>query len=277
MVRIGSIVLYLFFFSPALAQAYSLSDHRFLTQAALTEFQRCSHQSISSELSLEIYRGNFGEDVNLYRKWFSYSHYYHPEKKLDMWRWSSADRILNIEQTLQDSFKHSTNEESLYFLLGQALHHLQDMASPPHVVPVNHDMNDGFEDYFVSLMNEFSLSESDPCHFLTLSNDSDSPHKMHHDRAQKTLSYVRNNFFPAQANSVGMSIAWSAFWKESNDGSFGVYGYLGNEFGSQRILLNEFVYEINEKVFQDFKITLMRDAIESSKMALDWFYKERRK
>ena len=237
--------------------SYSLSDHRLLTQLAIAQFEKCVDQKITADRALEMYRGNFEEDMNLYRKWFSYSHYYHPEKKIDMWRWSSQDRILNLEEYLFSSFKNTTDEAHQYFVLGGALHHLQDMASPPHVVPVTHDLRDGFEDYEISLKDLNESFKSDPCHFIKDSADIDSLSKIHQSMAEETLKSARS-VVPGSVNLVPMLIAWEAFWAESSERAFGSYGYLGNVFGKTKILYHEFTYEIKEEDYKKFKTDLMK-------------------
>ncbi len=141
------------------AQAFRLEEHATLTRLAATEFEICYPGLLDISSIDALVDSNLNEDRNLPRKWLQYSHFYNPTKPiLDLRKFpsevSASDfRLGQLQTTIEgisissaqtaagimDFFKQSLPE------LGHAIHHIQDMASPPHVVPVMHDLRDRYE------------------------------------------------------------------------------------------------------------------------------------
>ncbi len=219
---------------------FGLSDHSRMTQQAVMEYNLCARFPIDESAVSHLVHQNLDEDINLFLKWGKYSHYFHPEKALrDLHRLDASFRIIDL-------LGESTREE-----LGHALHLLQDMASPPHVVPVRHGLFDGFEAFDLTAA-EMPPLKADDCRnqqawrstfrgdLLTLLDET----------ALETLQRSKS--------------PWAKqFWVESNSPAFGNYGYLGNSFGTAAY---------PRAVFTQFKARQIRLGIETTKKALIWAY-----
>lgn len=252
---------------PSLSHAFHLIDHLYITQLAIQEFNECYPGSFDRDSATQIAQASLGEDVNLFRKWTEFAHYYRPGVKLDMYRKDSLDRIQSIEIAL---IRPTPEEDSPYTLAGHLIHHLQDAAVPSHVVPVAHGFQDGFESY--SLPNE---DFHDPtfrsrCYEIRKGVE-------HHVRGfdrlldqtgLETLLSIRQTI-PLKINHFPFPSTWAVFWQESHlPGQFGQYGILGNSFGSTQIPFGAFQAQMEERDYRQFKKKQARLAIESSKKAL---------
>ncbi|MFN7146151.1 MAG: hypothetical protein ACK4YP_20435, partial [Myxococcota bacterium] len=99
------------------------------------------------------------EDWNLLRKWGAWHHYGWDAPLL--WRRPSSERVARLEVALGAALAVGDRDRA-WVLAGYAAHHVQDMASPPHVVPVAHGLADGFEDYDVAALVAGAGAEPPP-------------------------------------------------------------------------------------------------------------------
>ena len=222
-----SIVVSLFIVSTSFA--YNLPDHKRVTAQALQEFNSCFQNIISPQFQKEIQNGNRNEDLNFFRKFLSSSHYYHPEKELDMFRNSSFTRIIDLHREMRDLYKNERRlTPHMMNLMGHAIHHIQDMTSPLHVVPVTHGLNDGFESYEISDedFEKYNQKHAEDCSFFTHITLEDMRFTLH-QTALKTLNGARGTL-EAFVNQAPLQIFWNNFWSESSNNSFGKYGFLGS-------------------------------------------------
>jgi len=213
------------------AWAYSLNDHRQITERALDVVERCTGEPITLDIRSMIVKANVNEDTNLIRKWFVYSHFYHPSERdqAPSSRRANSRARVSVLQTELDSTSPPPGGGLRYslMLLGYLIHHLQDMTVPPHVVPVNHFWTDGFEKLPIRL--ELSLPEVDCDSLLTDSIRLD-PLELHHQTAIETLNEVNHGELTASIpHDSPIPLSW--FWAEVPGAKFGKYGALGNSFG----------------------------------------------
>ncbi len=128
---------------------FSLNDHATITLTAVKEFMECNQDVSISESSItSMIHYNQLEDVNVVNKdVLGYSHYFNPEKP-DLkictlgviCRYNSSVRLANLEEKLTAYLQSSGDQtftDGVLDILGSISHHLQDISSPPHVVPVN--------------------------------------------------------------------------------------------------------------------------------------------
>ena len=144
------------------AHAFSVPDHRKITELAFEELQQCKLIPNSINVSNDggyaasqiIINANLEEDnylVNGFKKLFVYSHFYNPLRPLKvgilgrnhadhavqdytqdlMGRYQGADKVRASNEVLQD--------------IGKMTHLIQDVSSAPHVLWINHGPEDGFE------------------------------------------------------------------------------------------------------------------------------------
>ena len=257
-------------FSPS-AFGFSLDDHRRMTRQAFVEFNECIESEYSGKDEKYILKANVGEDTNLFRKWLKYSHYFNPKKKLKMRRKDSSVRVLEIQLDLSKYFeRRKMSRKKAVKLLGGAIHHLQDSASPPHAVPVTHSLTDGFEKYPLK-DSEFPRIQilEEQCEYF----ESNQPVELLgilKENSSATLALMKNKL-EYKVNGESESSTWELFWSESTGRGFGSYGYFGNRFGMNRIEKSKKIYELSSDLYREFKANQIRAGIDATKAALYWF------
>ncbi len=131
------------------APAFQIGDHKTITHQAFTEMEKCFPQA-GARLNVEwLVSGDVDEDLDLFTKWLFFSHYYNPHKHLDMRRADSSARIADLTPEVRRASSSTPVDAGDVARLGHIIHHFQDMAVPPHVVPVSHALWDGFESFRV--------------------------------------------------------------------------------------------------------------------------------
>lgn len=250
--------------------AFSIEDHRTITQQAYQELATCFPSS-AALVNLEwLESGNINEDLDFINKGLFYSHYFHPHKKLQMLRSDSSARIDDLEPTLgrasQPNIELDSDEVHAF---GHVIHHYQDMASPPHIVPVSHGMFDGFESFAFG----GDISSGWTCTDLAQLNDPGLVEILV-STAEQTLTNVAAISFDVTAVSDGVAniipASGKAFWMESSDNGFGSYGYLENNFGETRFRVKGTEYKIPPTLAPTFKQQQMRLAVQSTLRGLMW-------
>lgn len=256
------------------AGAYSLSDHNLITHQAIAEFNQCFPGTFGYLSELSIIEANIEEDLNFVRKAGFYSHYYSPSKKLKMRRFDSSISVMETEEALKILFKLGVmgglfGDPQAY--LGRVIHHLQDSASPPHVVPVDHGLFDGFESYTVN--PDIALAavpaSKNPCAFYVGGNEKLKFIHILKRTATETLHDLES-FVPGATRDGGdLGLSWrEAFWTPSTDRSFGQYGLMGNNFGQNLMEMGLGVYHVPKETYDLFKAQRLRAAIDATKLAL---------
>ncbi|MCC7441784.1 MAG: hypothetical protein IT285_09125 [Bdellovibrionales bacterium] len=258
------------------AQAYSLTEHRRITDQAIADFNFCFSDALVPLLRDWIQTANRNEDLNLLRKWSLYSHFYHPGKDLDdLSRLDSSLRIALLQKEIGDLNGQGDEAESFYEL-GHAIHHIQDMASPPHVVPVRHGLFDSYEGWNLSPL-DFPARRIDRKYCRKL-RDQQVPgglYQILNETAWQSLSYVKTPL-RLQYNGYAADVTWEWFWKESSSPEFGDYGWFGNRFGESPITFGDaHRYEIPRATYLAFKKRQLALAIDRTVQALVWYFRNR--
>jgi hypothetical protein len=246
--------------------AYSLTDHKEITQAALRGIIACiTPNKLSPETSQRVIEANLQEDLNFLGKWFRYSHFYHPEHDFKSARLNSRDRVLDLEKRLLTARSGPEREA----LLGKAIHHLQDMTAPPHVVPVNHFWVDGFESLQVSLKEDLAFQDCE-----TLFNEASQKTlvDLHQELAEETWLLVKEGTLsaeqirPAQLSPASLSLV--LFWSPGSDQEWGSYGIFGNAFGAEWIKTKTHLYRVSPSSYASFKQSRLHSALRATQSAL---------
>ncbi len=208
------------------AWAFSVQDHRALTEAAIDAATASGAAPGLAEHRGAVVHGATAEDLNLHVKWTGWHHFYRPEGRLgSAVRRGSDARVAALWEDALEAARQGDVARA-WDRAGHLAHHLQDMASPPHVVPVNHGLTDRFEGYGV----RGALSRLPPREVAPLSG-ADAQHAL----ALETLAAVRTEVLHTDD---GAPLPWSAFWSEPDaavPGAFGVYGPVGNAFGLREV------------------------------------------
>ena len=175
----------LFFAGPAFS--YQLGDHEAITRQAYKEFSTCAPE-IRTKLDVEsLVAEDLDEDLNLVEKELFFSHYYNPEKNLNMWRSDSMDRIRDLLPELNLCRATAGASADEFARLGHAIHHIQDATAPPHVVPITHSFWDGFE----NTAAETGIDSGWSCTEILLNVKSNELRTILKETAQITLDSVR--------------------------------------------------------------------------------------
>lgn len=262
-------ILISFPLSLPVAQAYSISDHRELTRVAVSELELCGKLTPSEARAFleDLVDGNVNEDLNVIRKWGRYSHYFHPHKKLDMRREDSSVTVDESQREIRELLARpgSVDRSAVLELLGRVIHHLQDSSVPPHVVPVDHGLSDGFE----GLEIHPSWIESSCARLVAMEGEKDLLSLLQAS-AGETLESTRERF-EVSLEGKTLELRWDeAFWSEGRGSAFGSYGSFGNRFGEGRIRLARGEARIDARVYAAYKGARMRSAVASTQHAVLW-------
>ena len=275
----AAMAAFAFVWVPSRSHAYSLGEHDLVTNFSVTEFNACFQNLISSDTQDKIRSADLNEDLNLIRKWSAYSHFFHPEKTLpDQRRYDSSIRITELEHEILRLLVRGDLIEA-YYELGHAIHHLQDMASPPHVVPVMHGLDDSYESYPMTLDETPDLKSTDAdCRAAAAAGARDTGLlDLLYFASRQTLSNVRAGL-PSTRDGQAAGLTWLAIWRESATDSFGSYGMLGNSFGRETIDVADGPgggrYRITTGTYKEFKRRQLRLAMDVTGRALSWFTRQ---
>ncbi len=254
--------------SPSPSQAYSLSDHRQITLDASQLILDCFPGTLKRQEIESLIDANLWEDQNVLRKWTEYSHFYHPEHDFRSLRATSRDRMLNLEAQLRMRPPVSRSLD----LLGKALHHLQDMTVPPHVVPVNHIWTDGFEALSTGTAPPSIRPGGADCTELLNASSLHPLSELHQALAEQTWRLVRDGSIPALRVSHGterrMRLPLLAFWSSNGASEWGSYGVFGNAFGTERLSAPMGTYRIHHSDYLSVKRERMQSAARTSAVAI---------
>lgn len=139
-----------------LAMAFSPEAHRAISERAV------ELEIGGAEVADAVGSGAIWEDLNFLRKWGIYHHYHSPEFEVaDARRRPSHERVEGLRVEISAAIRRG-DEYRTWDRMGHAVHHIQDMASPPHVVPVEHGFFDGFESYDMAAMVSEARGEGVP-------------------------------------------------------------------------------------------------------------------
>lgn len=181
------------------ARAFRLDGHQALTEATAAQVPQLDAWATT------LARANRSEDLDLREKWGHSSHYYDPTGAYAGGRrQTSAGRVRDLNAALDSAIDRGQADEA-WDIAGHLLHHIQDMASPLHVVPIPHGLLDGFE------RQPLSLGASPPRGLAPLDATA-----AHHLLAVETRTRVSTP-------------DWQTYWAPASAG-FGAYGAHGRGF-----------------------------------------------
>ncbi len=269
------VLVLLFQTQTKLAQAFWIGDHAMLTQKAVLGLQNCGFlpQNWDQNLLTTLVNANRDEDLNLFRKWTYYSHYYNPYKVLNMRR---ADSSVTIHETTDSLMKLIQNRsqdpqarQDLYELMGRAIHHIQDATVPAHVTPISHFNNDGFEAYDVFGYEEQGARDVLYCKKLAELKPN-SLQDILYATAVQTLSTLDTNVILFKNNAIEKHKWSEVFWVQDARNNFGTYGLLKNNFGTSEFSVGDDSFYIAPTEYDALKAKQYDLAILTTQEALLW-------
>lgn len=244
-------------------------DHTRITEEAIRRYVRYSRGPVAPMLlqhSRLVQKGAEDADISpLYTRVTNW-HFYNRNLDHDVLQqpiWSfmepltvhlSSDRILKkrYDQLKEESSKRSLRD--CCNLTGRILHHIQDMSSPSHVVPVFHGplVPDSFETYLYTtyLAKNDRLSKMLPDEHIDCNHLIPPPEttvlQLYQQAAESTLNLLKpeNSHCRAVVNDQPRELPWTYFWadkytpqegtypSECKFSGFGKFGPLGKNFGT---------------------------------------------
>lgn len=197
------------------AHAFGIDAHRQLTARAIA-LEAAEWPALAVHAG-DLAVANVAEDLNVVVKWGFYNHYFNPMGAVrTSWRATSDARVAGLWTDIEAAIRAGDAEEA-WDRAGHLLHHIQDMASPPHVIPVEHGLGDGFERYPIGPLVAGAQGTRVPAM---------GGIELHEDLARRTWDAVETGSY----DRCGRTIRWEQHWAPER-GEFGRYGGEGNRFG----------------------------------------------
>ena len=242
------------------SKAWRTSDHEIITQRAVQLYERCHALRFTSTEINSLVEGNLSEDYNLAVKWLKNSHYYNPDKWVrTLYRDDAGYRVQYLTEKLL------ARRMPQLRLLGKIMHFVQDVASPTHVVPIVHNLSDGFEKFKLPATVTAALNL--PCPPA----EAAPPQVMLTREARRTLASIRGLAW-ATRDGERYEFSWTLFWAEGLGSRFGHYGFFDNNFGeTQPIEVIGHTYRFPHKVFHQYKLARAQQAIMATAETLHWY------
>jgi len=243
---------------PLGARAFSIPDHEALTRASIDAALSAGGLPQLEAHRAAVVEGSRAEDLNLPVKWTGWNHFFHPGTPLDSgFREDSSVRVHLLWEEAEEAASQGDLARA-FDRVGHLVHHLQDMAAPPHVVPVMHGLSDRFEQHgtrraLIRPLGRYIAPLSGEEAQLAL--------------ARETLEVVRTGTLPVE----GGAIPWSAFWAESSrPGEFGGYGEVGNAFDAKEVRWRGRTWTVEPSAYEDFVDARAEAAVAYSRAFLLW-------
>jgi hypothetical protein len=252
---------------------YSKQNHAIITQFAIKFLNKKYGSNFITEIEAkQIIKGNLSED-HFGKKWLIRlwnQHFYNPLKSKSNWKRSKSIDV-RFERIAKRLFRKK-NSKKFNYLIGEIIHHIQDVTNPAHVVPVYHggSIKDQFDEQDISkygfLIDEISIDTSylyNQPYLLSVLKPT----------AIKTLKSIEQRFDikVKRNNTVSKkSIDWNYFWEEDNNQWFGRYGKLGSpnnkktkfdNYLKENIQIGKTTYIIDKDIYREYSIKQIKIAI----------------
>lgn len=216
--------------STTLARAYLPEPtHDALARAAIAAYDACltsspdaaalraSHRAIDDDAREGIVAGDVAEDsTHLLRRAWNW-HFYSADER-PLWH-LGMDRTLNrvFGEIAAALASPDLDDAAIDHETGRAMHFLEDVTVPAHVVPVYHglfvsDAVDGHE--APGLTERLARHLPAKCAELAAHGAASSPREILDRTAQATLARLEERICP------DATATWSAFWLKPRDGDF---------------------------------------------------------
>lgn len=188
--------------------------------------------------------------------------------------------IHELRRDLAEGFSKNS-----FHLVGKILHLVQDMSSPPNVVPVYHSANSG--DSFESRLNyrldsclsNFNYNQDRFNMVSQCSVGENCIENIYQGAALTTLGHINssNSRFNIEVDGETRKAGWDLFWNGDEQvrssckmhglhriEGFGCYGPLGKHFGQEQVKVARKRYVVNTNVYDGLCQFVVRKAIEDS-------------
>lgn len=178
--------------------------------------------------------GSSDEDNISFQRLWNW-HFYDPGSRLARAWWGARRSNTSRFDDLAGTLAHGAFDGSpdSYALAGRLAHHIQDMSSPPHTVPIYHTTKDPFDKYATDTIVRVNLSAAqiEAVKIERRAFRFESLRELLTDAAQRTIGRVES---PVDFNGQEIANNWTGFWRkyeltgaecgEAPSRGFGCYG-----------------------------------------------------
>ena len=255
--------------------SYDSDIHQQLTFLAAKQYSKCAEtqQGLYRPSALDVrylVRANVAQaDAGFFSRMFRWN-YYSPESQdqKDV-LWVIETRFQRHYRSLLRQIELGNKAEDRLKAVGRVISYLQDVTSPPRVVPVftgrwwRFSFSDRFDRFPVDA-DAIDERLVDSCDRLELG--SEDFETLLSTTANTTISAIKERI-------AGYPVTWEAFWSfGEKSGDFGEYGIAGNQFGKrssfrcaddERCLLLE-----DDPLYQEFALQRHVEAVQATMKAL---------
>ncbi len=268
--------------------------HKLITEIALNAFIRAKGEGNAGVYRKENYQqciidGTDWEDALSFDRLVNW-HFYPANDLLGqkLWNFVLANSSHLVGERQQEFLKEIQYglSERLFTRFGRLLHHIQDMSTPSHVVPVYHGpgIPDPYEDYLTHDWDYLSQS-----HDATWTAMHEIEHPVQFTnlyvsaaQATQTALSPANMTFNVMIDGVDTQVDTRLFWltheqvegktPKHYDHGFGGFGILGEHFGDTHTTrVGKHEYQISLREFRCIAATFINKAINDSLAALRLF------
>ncbi|MCD4653330.1 hypothetical protein K8T06_05290 [bacterium] len=199
--------------------------------------------------------------------------------------------IVKERQEMLNSSLNTRSDSWLFTFFGRILHHIQDMSTPSHVIPIYHGLivSDPYEKYLVSQW--IIIAELIRKKFKVPTEVLEEPYTtfvdLYQNAANRLLEFLRSekSSFPVKFDSEMITGSSELLWKpydptnkHSTKGvlfkirGFGKFGIVGQQFGNNTPFeLNGNVYQVKTEVYRWFAEKFVSSAVADTLRALHLF------
>ena len=255
------------------------THHRQITRTALIYWQRESGVALPDALCQAIVRGSGIEDAPSWQRLYHW-HFYRSNPQIPDWpllRLTSEYRVRALQQHLSRTQPHVERGE----WIGRLLHHLQDMSTPAHVVPIYHDplFADGYEKRLPHLLPpDWASPQPEVTLDATAVIAETGELGLYHYAAQQTLAWLdsHDSTLAATLDDQPYALTSTQFWQPPSIHDsifrcgFGRRGPLYRAFGLPMIPLAGKLLRVSDAEYRRFFRTLFRKSLCDSLTLLRW-------
>jgi hypothetical protein len=255
--------------------SYDSDIHQQLTFLAAKQYSKCAEtqEGLYRPSALDVrylVRANVAQaDAGFFSRMFRWNYYSpNPQDQKDV-LWVIETRFQGHYRSLLRQVELGDKAEDRLKAVGRVISYLQDVTSPPRVVPVftgrwwRFSFSDRFDRFPVDA-DAIDERLVDSCDRLELG--SEDFETLLSTTANTTISAIKERI-------AGYPVTWEAFWSfGEKSGDFGEYGIAGNQFGKrssfrcaddERCLLLE-----DDPLYQEFALQRHVEAVQATMKAL---------
>lgn len=268
------------------ASAYSKTNHKKITEAAVDLVQRCELPMSLSESQLDtLVELNLGQDgvFKKMRLW----HFPAPlagsgdpaPQKQRAWLYGKLVTETTFDRWvkyLDEQVKKEAAFEQRLPGIGALLHYVQDLAVPAHAVPIFHPSRIANADRLdswkkLAAKGQALLPSTQKICETISSGKVDDVIEFLSQFRKLTLKSLRK---PLGSDCQGVSCTWSRYWsQEVSDNGFADYGCGGKDvFGKKEFKCEGEKYKVKPELYEAFAADRFKDAVIASAQILLYYY-----